>query len=130
LNTLFPATDYAYILADSRARAAIVSAELAPKVREAAALADWRGTLIVSDPAGGDTTSPEPRLEALLAAATPLAEPFPSSPDDPCFWLYSSGSTGRPKGAVHVQSSMVQTAELFARGVLDINERDVVFSAA
>src|ERR1019366_6418400 len=37
VNTLFPAEDYAYILADSRAQAAIVSIELLPRLREAAA---------------------------------------------------------------------------------------------
>jgi benzoate-CoA ligase len=119
LNTLFPAADYAYILADSRAKAAIVSAELVPKVRDAIAQAGWRGRLISSD-----------ELPRLYADASPLREPFASSPDDACFWLYSSGSTGRPKGAVHVQTSMAQTAELFARDVLAFDERDVVFSAA
>src|SRR6202011_5797762 len=47
-----------------------------------------------------------------------------------CFWLYSSGSTGRPKGTVHVHSSLVQTAELYAIPVLGIAESDVTFSAA
>jgi benzoate-CoA ligase len=44
--------------------------------------------------------------------------------------LYSSGSTGKPKGTVHVHSSLIQTAELYARPVLGIREDDVVFSAA
>src|SRR5207248_5936113 len=51
-------------------------------------------------------------------------------PDEPCFWLYSSGSTGRPKGTVHIHSSLMQTAELYAVPVLGIDESDVVFSAA
>ena len=50
--------------------------------------------------------------------------------DDAAFWLYSSGSTGSPKGTVHVQSSLLQTAELYARPVLGIQENDIVFSAA
>jgi benzoate-CoA ligase len=44
--------------------------------------------------------------------------------------LYSSGSTGAPKGTVHVHASLIQTAELYARPVLGIQENDVVFSAA
>jgi benzoate-CoA ligase len=47
-----------------------------------------------------------------------------------CFWLYSSGSTGTPKGTLHVHSSLIQTAELYALPVLGIRENDVVFSAA
>jgi benzoate-CoA ligase len=35
-----------------------------------------------------------------------------------------------PKGTVHVHSSMILTAELYARGVLGLKESDVVFSAA
>src|ERR1700739_1742253 len=51
-------------------------------------------------------------------------------PDEPCFWLYSSGSTGRPKGTVHVHSSLIGTAALYAIPILGIDESDVVFSAA
>jgi benzoate-CoA ligase len=53
-----------------------------------------------------------------------------TSSDDVCFWLYSSGSTGTPKGTVHLHSHLIQTAELYGRGVLGIREDDVVFSAA
>jgi benzoate-CoA ligase len=130
VNTLFPATDYAYILNDSRAKVAIVSIELLPKLLEAIQLAQWSGTLIVSDPAGDGTTGAHRTFAALIADAQPLSEPFRANRDDPCFWLYSSGSTGRPKGTVHVQTSLANTAELFARGVLGFEERDVVYSAA
>jgi benzoate-CoA ligase len=57
-------------------------------------------------------------------------EPAPTTSDSICFWLYSSGSTGTPKGTVHVHSSLIQTAELYARPILGIRENDVVFSAA
>src|SRR5690606_36605828 len=41
-----------------------------------------------------------------------------------------SGSTGAPKGAVHAHASLIQTAELFARPILGMQENDVVFSAS
>src|ERR1700733_13089300 len=52
VNTLFQPSDFAFILDDSRAKAAIVSAELLPAYEEAARLAGWRGRFIVSDPGG------------------------------------------------------------------------------
>src|SRR5205807_9134997 len=56
--------------------------------------------------------------------------PVATTSDDACFWLYSSGSTGAPKGTVHAHSSLITTAELYARPILGIREDDVVFSAA
>jgi benzoate-CoA ligase len=69
-------------------------------------------------------------LPELLAAASPEAKAAETSADDVCFWLYSSGSTGTPKGVVHLHSHLILTAELFAKPVLGITERDVVFSAS
>src|SRR5260370_9159105 len=47
-----------------------------------------------------------------------------------CFWLYTSGSTGRPKGAVHVHANLRLTADLYAGGVLGLEESDVCYSVA
>jgi benzoate-CoA ligase len=69
-------------------------------------------------------------IRGSLRCATPLAEAAAPRPDDVAFWLYSSGSTGKPKGTLHVQTSMIRTAELFAQGVLGMREDDVVYSAA
>jgi benzoate-CoA ligase len=83
-----------------------------------------RPALIV---AGGD--APEYSLAALLAEMPTASDTAPTHPDEPCFWLYSSGSTGRPKGTVHIHSSLMQTAELYAVPVLGIAESDVTFSS-
>ena len=130
VNTLLPPLDFAFILADSRAKLAIVSAELLPQYEEAARLASWTGRIVVSDPRGTLSDARRPALAALMQSATPLADPAPTRADDVCFWLYSSGSTGKPKGTVHVQTSLIQTAELFAQDVLGMGEDDVVYSAA
>ncbi|HXF33030.1 MAG TPA: AMP-binding protein, partial [Candidatus Acidoferrales bacterium] len=119
-NTLFPPADLAYLIDDSRACAIVASPELTANVRSAIDLTGWRGPLV----------GEHPTMESLLRDAPPLSEPAPTHPDEPCFWLYSSGSTGPPKGAVHIQTSMIQTAELFAQGVLAMDSSDVVFSAA
>jgi benzoate-CoA ligase len=127
-NTLLTASDYRYILDDSRATALVVSPALLPTFEEAfraGGRAHLREVVVA-----GDAAPPYRRLSSLLASAGTSAAAAATTCDDPCFWLYSSGSTGAPKGTVHVQASMIQTAELYARPVLGIVEADVVFSAA
>ena len=127
-NTLLTARDYRFIAEDSRAAALIVSPPLLSTFEQAFA-EGGRGQLreiIVA----GDAAPPYRRLGDLLANASASFDPVATTSDDACFWLYSSGSTGLPKGTVHVQASMIQTAELYARPVLGLREDDVVFSAA
>src|SRR6266481_4462243 len=126
VNTQLSSDEFAFMLADSRARVVLVSAPVLPTMAAAVALLpEPRPAVIVS---GG--MPQEGSLDALLAAAPVTSETAPTHPDEPCFWLYSSGSTGRPKGTVHVHSSLVQTAELYAIPVLGIAESDISFSAA
>src|SRR6266852_6343258 len=126
VNTQLSCDEFAFMLADSRARAVLVSAPVLPTMAAAVALLpEPRPTVIVSGGMPGEGS-----LDALLAAAPATSETASTHPDEPCFWLYSSGSTGRPKGTVHVHSSLVQTAELYAIPVLGIAESDVTFSAA
>jgi benzoate-CoA ligase len=126
INTLFQAADYAYILRDSEPKAAVVSDSLLPRILEASEISGWRGRIITS----GNNASKYPMLSDLMAMASGTAETAVTRADDNCFLLYSSGSTGEPKGAVHRQSSLVRTAELFGQGVLGMTEEDVVYSAA
>ena len=130
-NTLFQAADFAHVLADSLARAMVVSDALLPRLVEAAAIADWHGLIIVAGAGATDRSMPDRLMLArLMERANGVAAAAPTRPDDTCFWLYSSGSTGQPKGTVHVQTSLMTTARLFGQGVLGITERDVVYSAA
>ncbi len=126
VNTQLAAGELAFMLADSRARLVVASQPVLPIIE--AAMAELPGPcaeLIVS---GG--TPGERSLRALLAEAAPVSGTASTHSDEPCFWLYSSGSTGQPKGTVHIHSSLIETAELYAIPVLGIAESDVVFSAA
>jgi benzoate-CoA ligase len=120
VNTLLTSKDYAYMLADSRAKALVVSEALLAQFKPVLDKPPFLKHVIV-------TGAP---FDQVLAQGSAQLEPAPTTRDDACFWLYSSGSTGMPKGTVHAHSSMVQTAELYAEGVLGIKDADVVFSAA
>ncbi len=127
VNSLLTQSDYEYMLADSRARIAVVSA---PLYDTFAPLLDRVPTLERIVVAGGDAQAPAVSLAALMDGASDRFDAVATTCDDPCFWLYSSGSTGAPKGTVHVHSSLIQTYELYAKPILGIREDDVVFSAA
>jgi len=125
VNTLLTSNDFDFILRDSRAQALVVSNPLLGSFKPILAAQPFLRHVVVS---AGDGS--HPRLEDLLGAASDQFPAAPTQPDDACFWLYSSGSTGVPKGVVHVQTSMIKTAELYAQPILGIQESDVVFSAA
>lgn len=129
LNTRLTAKDYAYILADSRARALVVSAGLWPVFAPLLDALPHLEHVFVSTGSGGLVPGQLDLADA-LAEAKP-AEGFAATrAGDMAFWLYTSGTTGRPKGAVHAHSHLVATADLYAIPVLALKADDVVFSAA
>jgi benzoate-CoA ligase len=129
-NTLLTTHDYDYMLRDSRARALVVSAPLLPAFTPLFGKHSHLRHVIVSGAAGEQGAGAHPSLTTLMAAASSTFVPAETTCDDACFWLYSSGSTGAPKGTLHLQSSLIETAELYAKPILGIREDDLVFSAA
>jgi benzoate-CoA ligase family protein len=129
LNTLWKTGDYRYVLEDSRAVAIVASAALLPQLRaiDRETLPHLRAIVVVGSVPDGETDLVP--FADLMSGSTTL-EPEPTSRDAPAFWLYSSGSTGIPKGCVHLQHDMVVCADLYARGVLRIEESDRCFSVA
>jgi benzoate-CoA ligase len=126
LNTLLTAADYEFILRDSRARALFVSAPLLPVFEPALEKSPDLRHVVVSGGEAGRHRS----FARLMEEATPRRAAAATVADDVGFWLYTSGSTGTPKGAVHLQTDLVYSAELYGRPILGIEEGDVVFSAA
>jgi benzoate-CoA ligase len=150
VNTLLTADDYAYMLENSRAQAVLVSGALLPTLSAAMTRCDHEVCqVIVSRPqaplhgasaerslrdrspsAGPEMPPAEVEFGAFVRAHAPAPRPAATGADDPAFWLYSSGSTGRPKGTVHSHANPYWTCELYGKGVLQLREDDVCFSAA
>lgn len=112
------ASDYAFILADSGARA-LVTWEGSPAA-EAARDAPGLGDPVLCGPGG------PPDLADRPAEFAPAAAPA----DAPGFMLYSSGSTGRPKGVPHAQADLLCAADGWGADILGVTGDDVLFSAS
>src|ERR1700730_14905447 len=126
LNTLLTSDQYAYVLADCRARVLFISHALLPVVKEMLGRMPDLEHVIV---AGNDAQGYKKLFDELAYESTTFATAA-THPDEPAFWLYSSGSTGMPKGVRHLHSNLAATADTYAKQVLGIREDDVGLSAA
>ncbi|HEY3239638.1 MAG TPA: benzoate-CoA ligase family protein, partial [Acidimicrobiia bacterium] len=120
VNFMYKASDYAYFLADSYARVAVVDDAFSEKLAEAAA---EHGEVALVAP--GD----------LLGAGDgkgdgEVFDPVSTHEDDMAFWLYSSGSTGRPKGVVHRQVDVAATCDTYGVHVLGLSADDITYSSS
>jgi 4-hydroxybenzoate-CoA ligase len=133
-NTFLTLEQYAYMLADSRARAIVAAAPLARSILSILDRAPHLRTIVLIGASAEDKAAFAPRdvhfLEDLLDRQEPAPFTAPTVADEVAFWLYTSGSTGDPKAVKHVHTSPMATARLFGQGVLGIRRDDVVFSAA
>jgi benzoate-CoA ligase len=130
VNTLLTADDYAFMLRDSRAQGALVSAALLPTLIAAMEKGDNEVRVVMVSQPDGELPAPMTPIRDALLRHDPLSAAAATSADDPGFWLYSSGSTGKPKGTVHTHRNPYWTAELYGKPVLGLAEDDICFSAA
>ena len=131
-NTLLKPADYEYLLNDSRAVALIVSEPLYANIEPIRANLKWLKHIIVvrASTSLSENSPGTINFADWIKNESPDLTPADTSRDDACFWLYSSGTTGFPKGAVHLQHDMIYCAENYAKGVLNITEKDRTFSVA
>src|SRR5215207_7480405 len=126
LNTLLTSDQYAYVLADCRARVLFISEALLPVVKDMVGRMPDLEHVVVS----GKDAHGHKKLSDELARESDSFATAPTHPDEPAFWLYSSGSTGMPKGVRHLHSNLAATADTYAKQVLGIRGDDVCLSAA
>ena len=132
VNTLLTAEQYAYLLADSRATAAVVAPALAGLLSSIRDRLPHLRAVMVAGPDARERADLRDLLhfEDVLAGGDPGPLTASTVSDEVAFWLYTSGSTGDPKAVRHVHTSLMATARLMGQGVIGIRADDVVFSAA
>ena len=132
LSTMLTPRELAAIVADSGARALVVSQQYASCVSAVADAAETVGhAVVLADDA--DARAAEARVAVHFWTAfddRAEAKVADTVADSIAFWLYSSGTTGVPKGAMHRHLSMQATAETFGRTVLQITPEDRCLSVA
>ena len=126
-NTLLQAPDYQYLLNDTQAEVVVVSRELLPQLQ---AIPPDKLPRLRHMVVSGEVDGRSQSLRTLMRAASPDLHGQATRKDDPAFWLYSSGSTGASKGCVHLHHDMVVCTELYAKGILQMNENDRCLSVA
>jgi benzoate-CoA ligase len=131
VSTLAQPHEYEYMLNDSRARVAIVSDVLLPLLQAIPReRLRYLRHIVPSGELPGEVMANASALRDLLHQASPELTAEPTSKDEPAFWLYSSGSTGAAKACIHLHHDMVVCTEAYAKGILNMNERDRCFSVA
>lgn len=119
-STALRASDYAFFLDESRARALIVHPSILPQVEPALAGRRFLRHVLVCGEQWNDW----------LQSQSPALEAAETSRDDAAFWLWTSGTTGKPKAAVHLHHDWIICCENYGRGVLGIGPEDVTFSSS
>ena len=130
VNSMARAEDYAYYLADSGVRFAVVHHSIVAE----SVLKGFPPNLSVFAIAGGPTVK-MPGIKTVsweesCRAASEECDAHRTRATDPAFFLYTSGSGGTPKAAIHRHADMVHTSWGFAQGVLGLREADVTYSVS
>jgi len=128
IYTFLPAKDYAYYLHYTRAEVVVVDATTLESAREAAPSSRYLRHLLVVGGASMELREGEAAFEPLVGQAPDALEAAPTTRDDIAIWKFTTGSTGAPKAAVHPAHSPMLSFDWYARGVLGMDEDDVVLS--
>src|SRR5437879_10447709 len=109
LNTLLTSDQYAYVLADCRARVLFISEPLLPVVKDMLGrMADLDHVIVAGHDAHGYK-----KLSDEIAGESDSFATAANHPDDTALWPSSSASTGMPTGVRQWYSTLARSANSF-----------------
>ncbi|HEV2299358.1 MAG TPA: benzoate-CoA ligase family protein [Candidatus Acidoferrales bacterium] len=130
VNSMARAEDYAYYLANSGAKFAVVHHSVVAE----SVLENFPPSLDVVAITGGEAKEMRGvkvvSWEETCRAASDKCESHPTRPTDSAFFLYTSGSGGTPKAAIHRHEDMLHTSRGFAHEVLGLRSDDITYSVS
>jgi benzoate-CoA ligase family protein len=133
VSTMYNGTELGKIVADSGARALMVTPEFAAAVAAALPYAPDLAHVVVV----GEVDVPVPTgvhrhgwADFLTGGLAVSGAPAPTTEDSPALWLYTSGTTGTPKAAMHRHANIRHVVETYGKQVLGITADDICFSVA
>jgi benzoate-CoA ligase family protein len=128
LNTLLTEQDYAFFLADSRAKVLFVGNPHFEKVRGILSSLSYLKKVVICQESGppeaGDRVI---GWETFLQGGSTKVEIEPTFSSDVALFVYTSGSTGRPRAIMHSHACLGVTAE-YNRNVECLGESDIQFN--
>lgn len=124
INTKFNIEDIRFIINDSQIK--LIITEGYNKKDTISVKNNWLEKVIFIDQAAPD----EENFNKILAGCDESYNPKLTESDAADFWIYTTGSSGNPKGVMHLQKSMVNCVENYGKGVLGLNENDIIYSVS
>ncbi|WP_424982813.1 benzoate-CoA ligase family protein [Labedaea rhizosphaerae] len=118
--TFLQPKDYAYFLDYVDPKVVVVDGTTLANVREASSN---RRLLVLGD---HELVGDDHSFDAMVGAAPDTLDPAPVGPETEAVWKFTTGSTGAPKACVHPAGTPIVSYHAYARGVLDIDENDLV----
>ena len=126
VNYMYTGDDFRYLLNDSRARTLIAHEDFVEEIDE------WRdklryleNTIII----GNRTKAYQIGFHDIVDRCSNKLDVAWTTYEDVGIWNYTSGVTGIPKAVVHLQHDAFTGLENYAKGILELNQNDILFSA-
>jgi len=127
VNYMYTMHDYRYLLNNSRAQTIIADADFIEEIEGfKEKLLYLENTIVVGEKSRAYHLS----FHDIVDRCSDKLEAAYTTFEDAAFWNYTSGSTGFPKAAVHLQHDVFSCIDSYARGILGINQDDILFSAS